>query len=1256
MSLTASAISRATGSGGRGPGRVKLFKEITEVLSDLVKIRDESLSFQETISDKFPQVFVFGDQSCGKSLLLNSMINLKLFPSDDKQCTVRPTCFIREYCNTSHAVATVEYKKMEAAADGSLQLTSDTQEFNLDEQGLPQLYALILRLQKMKHVVELLRVPPNHHSHQRVSAGEVRFDLMKWGDTQIHILVKIPEDRREGNPVEFLQFVDLPGLQVAEPRGVPATRDDYRELVIPGDKVSEIAAKDGAHPEWFTAPWFSFLTVQHLKKPSALGIHCISSQAQEGNIRSVRLSAELKTKTQLLSKTVEVWTKVDFHCPKLAEGRRPGDWVLNFQARKKALFQNILTSNYFVGALHTEKSHDWPLMMKCLRSGLGHTTKEELLREGSQIATLLAEHEERHGILQRLGPIALLEKCVHFIDEGFNPAFVQTVKGKCEETKSELQKYIRTMSLVYPISRHGASGAGHIQDWLERVVQAVLVYFIAGRSNLADIKNPRFEWMEKVTQFQDANMKHCFKRVAEIHQPAFLTAGNTHFCPDIDFLAETFLEWSFSASEGLLQCNSKKFPKSGGCQTPLDSMMESLYGADNAGDKFQNHLPIESKAHNTVKKMLLRLGKSGDDGEMGIFSPCKPPTDHICDDWWYSFRASMESLIEKMCRSVMKCACDYMIAGQEYKGEETPMPVYAKESYTALFEIFEKRLIEVVKMNWKISLEEERAKIQRLCQLEAASQLTLQPDVLRKICCMPPHSGLNQKDAAPRFELIIQSIEGILSSWDAEQSKSEFPSEPSSKDATLSVDSTTDTVLPDFSLECKSYQRKDPSSDILVAFGSKVMEPNSQFGVVQSIRDSVQGLLSAAAFSEVKSSSWTPVPRFQEQCEHLLVRNQAARAGSAVSEKKLPSIRIVVQNANFHYVKPSQHYDAPSLLWCLKVSYDNWIPQIPTQMIFRPLQKFSELWSKMKELGNIDCNPDYLPQNKTLFGEHRYHHADFMRSKSENLQTALNDISGAVMRMSNEACKQALLKWLEFNNTEELYSDREILRFKQSQFSGAVESFWQEAQSCTLAKAKAAVEALSKKDRANSIDQVLNPFVEAVGQVEALKTRIGSRISGGPSISDQDIFNHYSVMKTLQVWRQDNPTAYREFIEKVSSKFRMRNVGNHSSRNFKLEAQFIASIELAQTYMQNTCFKMYSASLNTLQSQLGEAGVVQTVLKVKEEVENYLRRIYQKIDARPTQYQEVLDMHPNLACPISTEDNLRIASEVIAKMFRMFGN
>ncbi len=597
----------------------------------------------------------------------------------------------------------------------------------------------------------------------------------------------------------------------------------------------------------------------------------------------------------------------------------------------------------------------------------------------------------------------------------------------------------------------------------------------------------------------------------------------------------------------------------------------------------------------------------------------------------------------------MKCASDYMIAGQECEGEEgEPMPLYAKESYAELFEFFEKHLIEFVTMNWKQSLDAERAKIQRVCQFEAASQLTLQPDVLRKICCMSPHANWNQQEAAPRFELIIGSIEGILSSWDAEQSSSECTGAASSKDdATPSVD------LPDFSFECKSYM-KDPSRDILKAFGAKVVKPNFSplsFVHEEDIGGSIQALLSAAAISNVNSSSWTPVPRFQDLCQHLLVLDHAVHAGSAVSVKKLPSIRIEVQDIKFHYIKPSQHYDQSSLYWCLKVIYDDWMPEIPAQMIFRTLSNFSELWQKMKEHGNMDCNPDHLPDRKIFFGNHRYHHADFMRSRTANLERTLNDICVAVMRMSNEACRQALLKWLEFNNTEQSCSDGQIVKFKQSQFSGAVEAFWQEAKSCTFAKAKASLEAVPKKDKAYGI---LNPFVDAVAQVEALKTTLGCRITAGQFVSDQEIFQYYSVMKTLQDWRQDKPSAFHEFIQKVSSKFiRARSAANRSGRNFKLEAQFIASIELAQTYMQNTCFKMYSASFDALESTLGEAGAAETVLKVNEAVQTYIKRIHLKIDAKPSEYEDVITMHPKFACPVSIEDNMRIANEIIAKLFKI---
>jgi tryptophan 2,3-dioxygenase len=141
-------------------------------------------------------------------------------------------------------------------------------------------------------------------------------------------------------------------------------------------------------------------------------------------------------------------------------------------------------------------------------------------------------------------------------------------------------------------------------------------------------------------------------------------------------------------------------------------------------------------------------------------------------------------------------------------------------------------------------------------------------------------------------------------------------------------------------------------------------------------------------------------------------------------------------------------------------------------------------------------------------------------------------------------------------------------------------------------------------------------------------------------------------MKTLNVWRADKPTAFREFIEKLSSKFsRVRSAGNLRARNFKLEAQFIASIELAQTFMQSTCFNLYSSSFRSLESTLGEAGLVDTVtVKVKEAVQAYIRTLHQKIDAKPSQYDEVLRLHPNLACPVSTEENMRIASETITRL------
>ena len=141
-------------------------------------------------------------------------------------------------------------------------------------------------------------------------------------------------------------------------------------------------------------------------------------------------------------------------------------------------------------------------------------------------------------------------------------------------------------------------------------------------------------------------------------------------------------------------------------------------------------------------------------------------------------------------------------------------------------------------------------------------------------------------------------------------------------------------------------------------------------------------------------------------------------------------------------------------------------------------------------------------------------------------------------------------------------------------------------------------------------------------------------------------------MKTLKDWRADKPAAFHEFIEKLSSKFsRVRSAGNLSTRNFKLEAQFIASIELAQTFMQSTCFNLYSASFGSLESTLGEAGLVETVtVKVNEAVQAYIRTLRQKIDAKPWQYDEVLRLHPNFACPASTEDNMRIASETKSRL------
>jgi hypothetical protein len=229
-----------------------------------------------------------------------------------------------------------------------------------------------------------------------------------------------------------------------------------------------------------------------------------------------------------------------------------------------------------------------------------------------------------------------------------------------------------------------------------------------------------------------------------------------------------------------------------------------------------------------------------------------------------------------------------------------------------------------------------------------------------------------------------------------------------------------------------------------------------------------------------------------------------------------------------------------------------------------------------------------------------------------------------------------------------VYSDREILRHKQSQFSGAVWSFWQEAKSYTLENSTAAVVALKKAVRTKP-SCILNPFVEAVGGVEVLKTQIGCNF-----VRNEEVLSNYCVMQTLQRWRQHDRTAFDDFIQKLSSRFMPRNrqqdAGQRSRRNFKLEAQCIASIELAQSFMQSTCLKMYRASFSVLQSQLGP-GVVGTIQRVETGVREYLLKIQSDFNAG--EYAQVFQKHPGFACPVDTENNMRVAAESTGRLDRI---
>jgi hypothetical protein len=507
--------------------------------------------------------------------------------------------------------------------------------------------------------------------------------------------------------------------------------------------------------------------------------------------------------------------------------------------------------------------------------------------------------------------------------------------------------------------------------------------------------------------------------------------------------------------------------------------------------------------------------------------------------------------------------------------------------------------------------------------------------------------------------MVIDSIAGILSLWDVGRSPSEDTSAQLSQESFLGFDSSQDAILPNYSHLCDSMNQKAGTfCDILDTFGAKIMDSNPDDpSKVATTRDCIQGLLGAAAHVHANGSSWQPVPRFQELCKQLSSCIHRFDAGSATNGKKisLPSIGITIQNPNFHYIKASEHYTHTSLRWCLKVSYNDFIPHIPKQMIFRSLDDFIWLWKQMKDIGNIDCSPDSLPRNNSFFGDHRYHHLEFMRKSHDKLQEQLNLISVTVMKMSNETCKQILLKWLEFNNSQELHSDGEILKHKQSQFSGQVLSFWQEAKSCNLTNALAASEELTQAVSAVNATRILHPFVEAVGELEALKTQIGSRKILGNFVQEKDVFSNYSVMQTLQRWRQDDRGAFDNFIQTLSSKFHLKEQSvdsvNQSRRNYKLEAQCIASIELAQLFMQSICHKMYCASFNALQSQLGAAGVVGTLEKVKTEVTEYLQRLQQKIQAG--NYQDVVADHPNFACNPETEKNMKIVADSVPKLRRI---
>lgn len=1251
-----------TTGGGGAPrsNRVELFRNINEVVSELRSIKEDIALLDsdpkklleqsiKSIESKFPQVFVFGNQSCGKSKLLNAMIQLDLFPSMSTQCTVRPTFFIREFCNCTKTTAKVEWKVTES---GKVQ-TAVPRVFHLDVEGqISSLEQHILDLQSVALVLDILRASP--HSSQSLSTSQDAqdtFKLSNWYDTAIHIVLQVPLSQSEGNSqFEFLQFVDLPGLQAVNPS--VGTTLEYNELVIPQSTVKLIIESGGVdHQAWFTAPWFTFLTLQFLKKPSALGIHCLSSQtALPGSVRSVNIVNRLKAQNLLQSTTVEVWTMADFHGPKYSP---PHAWVNHFRTRQHDLFQNIWTSSFFVGAFATKSisGRGYPLTYKCLSNGMGEVTKQELIDEGSQIVELFAEVDEEHGhgIWKRIGPFSLLHKCVAFIDDKFNERYVRTVAADCHVTIRHLQAFNKQQAEVYPISQHGDRDPEDLHLWVKRVVNSSLTWMCTGNQDIPEVgtlaEHNGINWRAKVAEFQQSNLRHCLSRDL---RPEFLRNAGVHFCEQMDFVTGIFPNWTLS--DGLIQSEIRTFRSDTG-KTPLEHIWGSMRLKNQAGNRFQNAVSIESSAHNTVRKMLARLTKNNSDNELGIFCESKDVRDYICDEWWYSFQKSVDKLFDQICGSLVKNVSEHMISGELYFPTDrqfSEQPLFENESYKTLYGIFEKKLRETLKEEWKGALKAEYEKIARVSLPENSRQLTSNDEVLSRLCCT--NLKITAGDTVSfRFEQVIEAITGILSSWEEVQPSSPGTRAPVSEVVTVSDNSEPGprVDLPNFTALCNSKHHGTKSSgDILESFGAQIAAaPISGGSMVNSIRDHIQSLLDVTANSDSERSTWEPVPRFVELRERLSVPVQRLDAGSAVQGTRavVPFIRIAVQDPKYHFMIPSDHYTDVSLRWCLKVSYEHWPFHKPPRMIFRSLHDFESLWSEMKNLGSIDGNSDSLPRNTAFLGSHRYHHLDFIRDSRGKLQTALNSICETVARMSSEACKQSLEKWLEFNNSQELYSDSEILKHKQAQFSESLLAFWKEAQSCSFQNARSA---LNELQQSVSTEAILCPFAEVVGQVEALKTRIGSRKTLS-QVRDQDVFDHYAVMKTLQNWRQHDRSKYANFMKGMRSHLYNESQVNPTRRDFKLEAQCIASIELAQSFMQSTCFLLYSVSFTVLENHLGKS-VVATILNVQNKMFDKFSDIQADIDSG--NFRRVLDEHPTLAVPVVIEKTMRIATESIGKL------